>query len=347
MTLTSNTPDIARAADVLVHDYMSIQPHENVIITADTDTDPSVIQSIFTSVETLGARAVVITTRKLPFQGSLADPFIPNIISELTMNCDVWIDLTFPYFAGSTFHDNTMKLGKARYLLGGDMGRGGLVRLFGKVDLDKYFEVHQGFDRIIAESEGKECHITNNQGTNVRFRIGKPGYTKPRKASKPGMYLVPGACTIFPQEETVTGKIVVDSVFHEYYTHLPEPLILNVEGKIKNLEGGGSERKVMDRALRRAGGGTYGYVIHFTYGIHPAARQTEPSFVEAMRVQGANSVGLGLPWWNPGGGENHPDAILSTQSIMIDGNKFVEEGIIVSPEELTIMAQHLEPLFFS
>lgn len=345
MTLSYNTPDIAKAANVLVQDYMTIQPGENVIITADTETDPTVVQSILTSVEILGARGIVITTRQLPFQGTLADPFIPKAISGLTMDCDVWIDLTFPYFAGSTFHANTMKLGKARYLLGGDMGRGGLVRLFGKVNLDQYFEAHQRFDEIIASAEGQECHITNSRGTDVRFRIGKAGYAKPRKANLPGMYLVPGACTIFPQEETVIGVITVDSVFHEYYTYLPEPLILNVEGKIRSLEGGGSERPVMDRSLRRAGGGNYGYVIHFTYGMHPAARQTEPSFVEAMRVKGANSVGLGLPWWNPGGGENHPDAILSTQSISIDGKKFVVEGTIISPQDLNTMAQNLEPSY--
>ena len=99
----------------------------------------------------------------------------------------------------------------------------------------------------------------------------------------------------------------------------------------------------MDRALRRAGGGEYGYVIHFTHGIHPAARLTGRSFIEDMRVTGNNAVGLGLPWWVPGGGENHPDAILSEQSIWIDGEKLVEDGAFVAPALLAKLGAELAP----
>jgi hypothetical protein len=101
----------------------------------------------------------------------------------------------------------------------------------------------------------------------------------------------------------------------------------------------------MDRALKRAGGGEYGYIIHFTHGIHPAARATGKSFIEDMRVTGNDAVGMGLPWWIPGGGENHPDAILFQQSIWIDGNKIVEDGAIVGPPPLAKLADELRPLY--
>jgi hypothetical protein len=129
--------------------------------------------------------------------------------------------------------------------------------------------------------------------------------------------------------ESVRGRIVVETVFHEYYTRLKAPIAIEVNGRIHGLSGGGSDRAVLERALIRAGGGQYGYVIHFTHGLHPAARFTGGCFVEDMRVVGCDAVGLGLPWWVPGGGENHPDAVMSMQSIWLDGVPVVENGRIL------------------
>ena len=345
MTDALNMPELLRAADILVRDYMAVQPEENVVITADTATDIFAVEATLSCVQGIGARGVVITIPQLPFQGTLADPYIPATISGAVNSCDVWIDLTFPYFAGSTVHDQAMETGGVRYLLGGDMGSGGMIRLFGKADLDRCFEVHHRFDEVIAAAEEKECRVTNEHGTDVRFIIGKSNYSKRRRADQPGMYLVPGACTIFPVEESVRRVIVVDSAFHEYFTAMPEPLVLEVDGKIKEVSGGGAERRVMERALRRAGGEDYGYGIHFTHGIHPSARESGMTFIEGMRVTGANSVGLGLPWWNPGGGENHPDAIMSMQSLWVDDEQIVRDGAIVGPADLAKLGDQLQPLY--
>ena len=101
---------------------------------------------------------------------------------------------------------------------------------------------------------------------------------------------------------------------------------------------------VRERALRRAGGGEhYGHVIHFTHGVHPTARVTGESFIEDMRATGNNAVGLGIPFWLPGGGENHPDAILAGQSLWVDGQAIVSDGVIVGPPELARLAERLVP----
>jgi len=217
--------------------------------------------------------------------------------------------------------------------------------LFGRVDLDKYYAVHKAFDKLINEAIGKPIRITDCAGTDVEFKLGKRGFEKPRRADKPGSYLVPGSCTMFPEVKSVQGRIRVGSVFHEYYTTLADPMLLEIDGKIKALHGGGNERFVADRALRRAAGGEYGYIIHFTHGIHPAARVTGESFIEDMRAKGNDAIGMGLPWWEPGGGENHPDAILYMQNIELDGQRIVEDGAIVGPSALAKVAGKLEPLF--
>jgi hypothetical protein len=150
---------------------------------------------------------------------------------------------------------------------------------------------------------------------------------------------------MFPDVDSVSGRIQIGAVFHEYFTPLGEPMTLEIEGKIKALHGGGNERVAADRALRRAGGGDYGYIIHFTHGIHPAARATGRSFIEDMRAVGNDAIGMGLPWWVEGGGENHPDGILFMQTIDLDGQRIVEDGIIVGPKKLAKLAADLEPIY--
>jgi len=339
------TPELAGAADALVRDYMAVRADETVLITADTRTDMAGIEAVLNSAEMADARPAVMVIPQLPFQGGLADPYINPALAAAAGSCDVWLDFTFPYLAGSHVQDEALKQGKLRYLLGGDMNSDGLTRLFGKVDLDRYYAVHKAFDDIVVGATGMTVRITNPLGTDVTFTLAKPGFAKPRRADKPGMYLVPGSCTMFPEIESVRGIIHVAAAFHEYFTPLGTPLTLKVDGKIREISGGGADRRVMNRALKRAAGGDYGYIIHFTHGIHPAARVTGRSFIEDMRVTGSDAVGMGMPWWAPGGGETHPDAILFQQSLWIDGKKIVEDGAIIGPPALAKLADELEPVY--
>ena len=335
--------DVARAADVLVRDYMAVKPAEEVLITADGATDPQLTSALVTAVDRADARASVLTIPQLPYQGRLADPYVPPSVGGAASGAAVWIDLTFPYLAGSHVCDEALAGGRLRYLLGGDMGGAGLARLFGGVDLDVYYDVHRTFDEVTAAAIGRPVRITDRQGSDVTFTLAKPGFAKPRRADRGGLYFVHGSCTMFPEPESVRGVLRVVAAFHEFFTHLMEPITLTLDGRIREVSGAGADRVVLERALRRAAGGEYGHVIHFTHGIHPAARMTGQSFIEDMRTIGNNAVGLGIPFWLPGGGENHPDAILAQQSIWIDGQAIVADGLIVGPPRLAKLAEQLVP----
>jgi leucyl aminopeptidase (aminopeptidase T) len=333
-----------KAADALVADQMFVKAGETMVITADTATDSACANAIFGAAYRCGARPIILCFPQLPFQGALADPYVPEPLPTTVKQCDVWIDLCFPYLAGSHTHDEAMKTNRPRYLLCADASAGSLIRLYGKADLDALFRVQMHFDRMMSEAVGKQCRITTKQGMDVTFSIAKPGYEKLRRANKPGLNVPPGSGMIYPEPKSVRGTVVIEAVFHEYYTPSMQPMRLEVDGRIKELDGGGPERKVMHRALKRAGGGQYGYVIHFTYGFHPAA-QAHDSLIEDIRVAGNNAIGFGLPWWEPGGGENHPDGIASMQSIWLDGEPIVEDGILVNPPELAEVAASLEPKY--
>jgi 2,5-dihydroxypyridine 5,6-dioxygenase len=58
-------------------------------------------------------------------------------------------------------------------------------------------------------------------------------------------------------------------------------------------------------------------------------------------VVGYNAVGLGLPPWMPGGGENHPDAIMSLQTIEIDHQTIVKDGRIIAPQHVVELTEAL------
>jgi hypothetical protein len=345
LSIRGRTPaaEIARAADVLVRDYMAIKAGEAVLITADLATDPELPAALMTAVDRADARGSVLTIPRLPYQGRLADPYVPAVVAGAASRCAVWIDLTFPYLAGSHVCDEALAGGQVRYLLGGDLGCAGLARLFGGIDLDVYHEVHRAFDEVTAAALGRSARITDRQGTDVTFTLAKPGFAKPRRADRPGLYFVPGSCTMFPEPESVRGVLQVVAAFHEFYTRLESPIALALDGRITQVRGAGADRVVLERALRRAAGGQYGHVIHFTHGIHPAARVTGESFIEDMRATGNDAVGLGIPFWLPGGGENHPDAIVSQHSVWIDGRPVVEDGLLVGPPHLAKLGERLVP----
>lgn len=336
------TPELASAAQVLAADMMCIKAGESVLISADTSTDMPAVEAVQNACCSIGAKvATIVLAPRLPYQGALADTYLPDHFKAAVRECDVWIDLCFPYLAGSKAFDSAMQNQRTRYFLGADIGAGGLARLLGKGKLDQLFALSNAFGALVGEASGKECRITNRLGTDVTFTLAEPDGFALAKAEEPGGYFVPGTVVLIPELESVRGVIKCETVFHEYYTTMAEPLSLALNGKIQEVTGGGPERRVMERALRRAGGGEFGYVVHFSCGLHPGARFTGKSFIEDQRITGYNAIGLGLPPWMPGGGENHPDAVMSLQSISITDQEIVKDGTIVSPPALVELAEEV------
>lgn len=324
-----------KALRTLLIDHFEVKPSESVVITTDEKSDARLVRMIANGLQALGAQYCVVLAPQLPFQGSLADPFVAEPVAAAIKSCDVWFDLCFPYLAGSNAYDQVMKQGRARYLLLGDVSLDGFARLYGKADFDKLFALQQAFDRMFSCSKGKACRITSPNGTDIKCIIGKSSNEKSRHANTPGYQTIPGSAIFHPELESVQGVIALDAVFHEFYTPLSTPLALEVDGRIRTIHGDGADKTVMDRALRRAAGGNYGHVIHLTVGLSPGAISTGRAFIEDIRVVGHNAVGFGLPWWEPGGGENHPDGLLRNQSLWIDGEQLIKDGLPLATHELS------------
>lgn len=321
---------LAYTADVLVRDFMCTRRGEEVVITTDSARDPQAVQAIYRAAVVAGAKPTILTMPQLPFQGSLADPYISEAVTAAVAQSDVWFDMAFPYMSGSKAYNAAMANQRTRCLLLADLTAAGITRLFGFVDLDELFALQKGLDDLVTRNVGKRCRVTAPNGTDFSFTIGKPATRKLRHTDQPGTYTPPGSAVMYPEDDSVVGTACVDFGYHEYYTEFRDTLRIEVDKSIVGVHGGGTDRAPMERALRRAAQGRFGSIIHMSIGFHPAARLGGRSFIEDIRTAGCNAIGLGIPWWKPGGGENHPDGVVGMQSMWIDGEPVVAEGAVVA-----------------
>ena len=148
-------PQTAHAGEILIKDVMLTKPGEHVLITADTGTDMAVVRALWDAAIALTDKVAVLMGPQLPYQGGFADPYISDSLRAAMANCDVWVELGFPYLAGSKAFDAAMENGRTRYYLSPGLTAEAMVRLFTNVDLDDLFAVQQAFDAYLVSVDGK------------------------------------------------------------------------------------------------------------------------------------------------------------------------------------------------
>lgn len=347
-TMFGSSFHLARGAQTLVAQQFAVRPGEGVLITCDGDTERALIDALVTAVAACGGQPLVTVLPKLPFQGALADPFLPDALAAAAAAADVWLDFSFPYIAGSKLHAAALKAGRVRYALLNLSAAESLARLYGDVDFEALMDFQVALVEYLDARAGATATTRCPLGSAFSFQLDEIKLKRARVASNPGMHTMPGAQNLYPVDGTVKGRIVLQGLFDEHYRLLRQPIVLEVEGDIRSIAGGGSEDLPrFDRALRRASGrNEMGRIIHLTMGFHPAARLSGRYFTEDIRIPGSNAIGMGLPWWVEGGGENHPDGILLDQSFWIDGEQVLDRGRLVGPGHLLPLYEKVAPLFY-
>lgn len=224
-------PELIGAAQAFL-DYLDLKPEESLLITTDTRVDSNLVHALTGAAMAAGGRPSVFVIPQLPYQGKLADPYLPAPLASAAAACDVWVDLTYPYIAGSDLHAKVMDKGKVRYMLGSDLDGAGLERLCGNGVLKSALAAVADFNARTAKHAGGQVRITTPLGTDVTYTMVDTPARTVLRATEPGMYTVPGTCSINPVVESVVGRVVIETVFHEFYTPLTRPLILNIDGRV-------------------------------------------------------------------------------------------------------------------
>ena len=95
------------AADKLVKEIFGVKSGETVIITADDDSDASVVEAVKNSAKNAGAHAMVISVPTPGGVGKAADPDLPvDALSAALLCADVWIEFNHQWLLYSTPFSN-------------------------------------------------------------------------------------------------------------------------------------------------------------------------------------------------------------------------------------------------
>ena len=162
--ITNLGPELTQAVDAMIREVLLVQSGETVLITADTASDMQTVEAIQNAARNLDTPVALLISPQLPFQGALGDPYISDPVRAAVTNCDVWIDLTFPYMAGSQAFDAAMQNKRTRYYLAAGLNAESTVRLFGKVNLDTLFTVTAAFDALLVEKKAPRAGLPIRSG---------------------------------------------------------------------------------------------------------------------------------------------------------------------------------------
>ena len=89
--LIRNDHRLVQAANTLVRDHCAVQAGESVLLTVDPGTDTALVDAVFAAVAQAGGRPLVAMIPQPPFQGALADAYVPNALVAAAAT-DVWLD---------------------------------------------------------------------------------------------------------------------------------------------------------------------------------------------------------------------------------------------------------------
>ena len=330
--------ELAKAADTITKELFRLKPEETFVITADTESDPRVVNATASAAFSLGAKPMVIWLASPLGVGQAADPMLPleSLIGALK-GADAWVEFNNQWLLYSTVHTVAMAANdKLRYLNLVGMNADMMVRCIGRVDhpalkvfLDKASEM------IVAASH---IRLTSPGGTELVFENvpGRPALTRDGYADKPGTYMMAGMIAWSPNLETINGRLVFDGSLVPPCGKLEEPVRATINaGEIVDIEGGTQARQ-FGAYVRSFDHPQMKCLAHCAVGFGPGARLTE-DIVENERIWGCTNWGIGhigkylIP---PSGipAPSHLDGQSLNSSIWLDGEPFTEEGQVLHPE---------------
>ena len=133
--------ELARACDILLRDLMKLKVDKTLIITADTESDVSVVEGVAAAAYSIGAKPLVVY---MPTPGGVskaADPYLPiNSLVGCLSGADAWIEFNKKWILYSTAHLKSMEANKKlrHYCLTGTTTQM-MVSCIGKINYPELF----------------------------------------------------------------------------------------------------------------------------------------------------------------------------------------------------------------
>ena len=347
--------ELEKAAKVLTVELFKLKPDETFVITADTMSDPQVVNATARVAFAIGAKPMIIWHATPLDLGKDADSMLPvGALSAVLEKADAWAE--FDHLIYSTPYYMAMKKNKKlRHLCLVRMNTDIMVRCIGRIN----FPVLTEFMTKVTEMTKNATHvrITTPAGQDVEFKNAKdkqgnpdPNYPISNSvgyADIPGSHMLTGQIGWTPELESINGSIVFDGSLwiEDGIEMLKEQVKLIIKnGKIVKVEGGAQAERFYTwiksfnhpQMLRLA---------HICYGFNPGAKLS-CHVLEDERVWGSTEWGIGHigPMLiKPNGilGPSHSDGICLNSTVWLDGTKVMNEGKQIN-RELIYLAKKMK-----
>lgn len=336
--------ELGKASRILVEELFKLKPGETMIITADTESDPRVVDATARAAFAAGGKPMVIWLASPLGVGKAADPMLPGeALTAALRAADAWVEFNNKWIFYSSVYDNVYKDScKLRHLCLVGMNASMMVRCIGRINhpvlksfQDKVTELLKNTRHVrMTTPAGEEIEFDNVPERNVLCR---DGY-----ADTPGSHMMSGQISWAPDLDTLNGTIVFDGSVNPPLGLLKEPIRLKVErGTIVEIEGG-KEAREFKAWLESFKHPQMFRIAHASLGFNPGAKLTG-DVCEDERIWGATEWGIGNVGAQliPGGipGPSHCDGISLNTSIWFDGKPFTLEGQLQMPEFIELARQ--------
>ena len=339
--------DCVMVSKVIIEEMFRVQQGETVAITADSGSDPKIIEALVAASTKIGGIPLVMWVPKGRAYGQFGIKDWPaKALTAALCEVDVWIEATSAVMLYSDIWEVAMsKNKKLRYLVIADSSIECIKRVFTGFDI----KVLGAFLRRILEmtKAAKKVRITSSNGTDVSYDINLdyPFDIDDGDYSKPIFGTAPGYVNVVPKLGSMNGNIVFDVLMHaDILNHENRVEFIMKDGEIAKVLGN-KEAEKFKHFLASFDDPNMYKISHNMFGFNPGVRQLRGEIVEDERIWGGVDFGFGhtSPIDMPPNGQpakSHFDGIVAKVSIFLDDQKIVDEGEVCDPA-LTGLANEL------
>ncbi|RJS90286.1 hypothetical protein CW700_00980 [Candidatus Bathyarchaeota archaeon] len=326
--------ELARSADFLCRKILEIQPGENVVIYADSATDPRVVQATAAAIYTIGAHPVVLWYET---KGDIDLP-PPPPVEAAVLAADLVIEFAVAYLVHSAMWAKAREKGIPMKCLTG-MNADMMIRCINPDNYEKMQEFGRAYSEVLRRAKSG-FRVTSPAGTDITFKAYTPEELKERLARyrravaagrrrRGGML---GGQGMFPAKvNTVNGTIVFDGAIWPpaEVGAIKEPIEMKVkDGVVTEIVSDHPEARIVKNWFAHFHDPDAYSIVHISTGFNPGVKRITGDIVEDERVFGCVEIGIGMASPQK---PCHTDGIILHPSIWVDDELIEKDGIFVEP----------------
>lgn len=333
--------EMGRVGRKLVEEFFPIEPGENVVVTADTQSDRRVVEETVKAIYGIGAVPTLILHPATEVPTS--DP--PPPVTSAIQAADAWIEFNDSYLLYSNAWKKAMEAGVRYFLFPGDVDS--YVKMVGRVD---YAALDSLADKLMQlTNRATQMHITSARGTDLRLEVdpkplGKGHVVRAGEGLMMDMDVdgstqwPPGQVDFLHVPDSVEGTLVFDGALYPpaEIGVLQQPVRLEIsKGRITKITGG-EEARIFEKWLAGWNHAGMYEIAHCSYGFNPGVKRCKGDIAHDERVFGCLEFGIGAAWADAPG---HTDGVVLEPSVWGDDVQLEDEGRYVHPELVELCRQ--------